>query len=107
MSRYAGGLRDAAGLERCAAELAKLAQQTAAEPGLESWEATNMMAVAAAIVASARLREESRGAHWRDDFEGRREAWHGHLLVAQDDQQGLRHHFVPAPLMSVDGHPDR
>ena len=107
MSRYAGGLRDAAGLDRCAAELAKLAQQTATEPGLESWEATNMMAVAAAIVASARLREESRGAHWRDDFEGRREAWHGHLLVAQDDQQGLRHHFVPAPLMSVDGHPDR
>jgi L-aspartate oxidase len=107
MSRYAGGLRDAAGLDRCAAELAKLAQQTAAEPGLESWEATNMMAVAAAIVASARLREESRGAHWRDDFEGRREAWHGHLLVAQDDQQGLRHHFVPAPPMSVDGHPDR
>ena len=29
------------------------------------------MTVATAIVASARLREESRGAHWRDDFEGR------------------------------------
>ena len=32
------------------------------------------MTVATAVVASARLREESRGAHWRDDFEGRREA---------------------------------
>jgi L-aspartate oxidase len=65
------------------------------------------MTVGAAIVASARLREESRGAHWRDDFEGRREAWRGHLLVDHDDQQGLRHHFVPAPPISQDGHADR
>jgi L-aspartate oxidase len=107
MSRHAGGLRDAAGLDRCAGELAKLARQTGAEPGLESWEATNLMTVGAAVVASARLREESRGAHWRDDFEGRREAWRGHLLVEHDDQQGLRHHFVPALPMTRDGHPDR
>jgi L-aspartate oxidase len=107
MSRYAGGLRDAAGLDRCASELAKLARQTDAEPGLESWEATNLMTVAAAIVASARLREESRGAHWRDDFEGRREIWRGHLLVEHDDQHGLRHHFVPVLSVGPDGHPDR
>ena len=60
MSRHAGGLRDAAGLDRCVRELAKLARLTGAEPGLESWEATNLM-TAAAVVASARLREESRG----------------------------------------------
>ena len=94
------------GLDRCVRELAKLARLTGAEPGLESWEATNLMTVAAAVVASARLREESRGAHWRDDFEDRREAWRGHLLVEHDDQQGLRH-FVPAPLMSSDGRSDR
>ena len=107
MSRHAGGLRDAAGLDRCASELAVLARQTSAEPGLESWEATNMMTVAAAIVASARLREESRGAHWRDDFEERREIWRGHLLVEHDDQQGLRHHFVPTLNVRPDGHSDR
>jgi L-aspartate oxidase len=106
MSRHAGGLRDAAGLDRCASELAELARQVAAEPGLESWEASNMMTVAAAIVASARLREESRGAHWRDDFEERREIWRGHLLVEHDDQQGLRHHFVPALSISPDGRSD-
>ncbi len=106
MSRHAGGLRDAAGLDRCASELAALARQVVAEPGLESWEATNMMTVAAAIVTSARLREESRGAHWRDDFEDRREIWRGHLLVEHDDQQGLRHQFVPV-LSSPDGRPDR
>jgi L-aspartate oxidase len=103
MSRHAGGLRDAAGLDRCASELAELARQVAAEPGLGSWEASNMMTVAAAIVASARLREESRGAHWRDDFEERREIWRGHLLVEHDDQQGLQHHFVPALSIRPDG----
>jgi L-aspartate oxidase len=96
MSRHAGGLRHAAGLDTCVEELAELARRAGAEPGLESWEATNLMTVAAAVVASARLREESRGAHWRDDFEDRRESWRGHLLVEHDDQQGLRHHFVPA-----------
>lgn len=102
MSRYAGGLRDAAGLDRCAAQLVKLAAQRGAEPGLESWEASNMMMVATAIVASARLREESRGAHWRDDFEGRREEWHGHLIAEQNSQLGLQHHFVPAQSMTAE-----
>jgi L-aspartate oxidase len=102
MSRYAGGLRHAAGLDRCAAELVKLAAQRGAEPGLESWEASNMMMVATAIVASARLREESRGAHWRDDFEGRREEWHGHLIAEQNSQLGLQHHFVLAQSMTAE-----
>jgi len=107
MSRHAGGLRDAAGLDRCAAELVKLAAQTNAEPGLESWEASNMMMVATAIVASGRLREESRGAHWRDDFEGGREEWHGHLIAERDVQLGLRHRFVPAQRMPADGQTNR
>jgi L-aspartate oxidase len=107
MSRHAGGLRDATGLDRCAAELVKLAARTGAEPGLESWEASNMMTVATAIMASARLREESRGAHWRDDFEGRRGHWHGHLVVENDLQQGLRQQFVSAQLRSADGQTKR
>ena len=63
---------------------------------LEAWEATNLLTVATAVAASARQREESRGAHWRDDFGGRRDDWHGHLLVERDPDDGLRHHFVPA-----------
>jgi len=96
MSKYAGGLRDAAGLERGRLELARLAEQQGTEPGLESWEATNLVTVATAVVASARLREESRGAHWRDDFEGRREAWQGHLIAERDGAGSIRHHFVPS-----------
>jgi len=106
MSRDAGGLRDAAGLDRCARELVGLGGRSGAESGLESWEATNLMTVATAIVASARLREESRGAHWRDDFEGRREPWHGHLIV-ENDVRGLRHDFAPALPIQVDGQANR
>jgi L-aspartate oxidase len=106
MSRDAGGLRDAAGLDRCARELVGLGGRSGAESGLESWEATNLMTVATAIVASARLREESRGAHWRDDFEGRREPWHGHLIV-ENDVRGLRHDFAPALPIQVDGQASR
>ena len=38
----------------------------------------------------------ARGAHWRDDFAERRDAWLGHLLAERDPGGGLRHHFVPA-----------
>jgi L-aspartate oxidase len=107
MSRDAGGLRDAAGLDRCARELVRLGGLSGAEPGLESWEATNLMTVATAVVASARLREESRGAHWRDDFEGRREAWRGHLVVEHDVRRGLRHDFAPAWPLQADGQANR
>jgi L-aspartate oxidase len=102
MSKHAGGLRDAHGLDSCAAELASLAEVRSQRAGLEAWEATNMMTVATAIVASARLREESRGAHWRDDFEGRRPEWQGHLIASHDDH-GLRHEFVPVPDLVVAG----
>jgi L-aspartate oxidase len=107
MSRDAGGLRDAAGLDRCARELVRLGGRSGAESGLESWEATNLMTVATAIVASARLREESRGAHWRDDFEGRREPWHGHLIVEHDVRGGLRHDFAAALPVQADGQANR
>lgn len=96
MSRYAGGLRDAAGLTTCLGELSRLAGVgTNAEPVLGAWEATNLLTVATAVASSALLREESRGAHWRDDVEGRREPWHGHLLVQRDPVAGLSHTFVP------------
>ena len=70
--------------------------QDGAEPGLEAWEATNLLTVATAVAASARRREESRGAHWRDDFAERRDEWRGHLIAERDPDGGLQHHFVPA-----------
>jgi L-aspartate oxidase len=95
MSRHAGGLRNAAGLDRCLAELSRLAAEVGGVPGVESWEATNLISVATAVAVSARLREESRGAHWRDDFDERSFRWLGHLIAVSDGKHGLRHEFVP------------
>ncbi|MFC5753865.1 L-aspartate oxidase [Actinomadura rugatobispora] len=83
MTAHAGVLRDAAGLAAAERELRDLA--TTAEPGVEAWEATNLHAVATAIVAAARRREETRGSHWREDFPDRDDtAWAGHLVTALD-----------------------
>jgi L-aspartate oxidase len=111
MSRDCGGLRDAAGLERAAGQLGRLAGRRAEQPGLAAWEATNLLCVATAVLASARVREESRGAHWRDDFGERREAWQRHLVV-QADGAGLVHELTevgtaPDPVPSTPQEDDR
>jgi L-aspartate oxidase len=68
MWRYAGLLRDASGLE--AAERALAALEAAKPQGLSrpAIEARNLLTVARMIVVSAMGREESRGAHYRNDF---------------------------------------
>ncbi|GGY31691.1 L-aspartate oxidase [Streptomyces tanashiensis] len=54
----------------------------AAEPGVESWETTNLLCVARVLVAAARRREETRGCHWREDHPDRDDAqWRKHLVV--------------------------
>lgn len=63
MTRDAGVIRDAAGLRRCLQEIAEI---EAARP--DCAPLLNMTATATLIVASALLREESRGAHYRSDF---------------------------------------
>ena len=40
---------------------------TSDEPSPAAWEATGLHAVATALVRAAALREETRGAHWRED----------------------------------------
>ncbi|HEX8078911.1 MAG TPA: L-aspartate oxidase [Jatrophihabitans sp.] len=80
MSADAGVIRDAAGLRRATGSLQKLAAQRSSEPGTESWEATNLLTVASALVAAASRRLETRGAHWREDHPERDDQnWCGHL----------------------------
>ncbi|GAA2134238.1 L-aspartate oxidase [Actinomadura napierensis] len=82
MTSFAGVLRGAEGLDTAARELAALPRRGGAEPGVEAWEATNLHTVASAIVAAARLRQETRGSHWRQDFPERSDGrWRGHLVT--------------------------
>ena len=81
MTEGAGVLRSADSLDATAKTLESLAGRTAATPSPAAWEATDLHAVATALVAAAVRREETRGAHWREDFPVASEAWHGHLVT--------------------------
>jgi L-aspartate oxidase len=103
MTERVGVLRSAAGLAAAAAALDGLASLRAATVDQESWEATNLLTIAAALTDAAALREETRGSHWREDFPERDDArWAGHLdAVTDDGATTLR--FRPAP--ASDGTP--
>jgi nicotinate-nucleotide pyrophosphorylase (carboxylating) len=81
MSKHVGVLRHAGGLGEAASALGSLAGavngSTAA--ARESWETTNLLTVAAAMVAAATARTESRGCHRRTDFPEPRAEWLTHL----------------------------
>ncbi|RPK77891.1 L-aspartate oxidase [Streptomyces sp. ADI97-07] len=94
MTRGAGVIRSAASLAAAAEELEALQRQAAdaadaeadgpkdAVPGVEAWEATNLLLVSRVLVAAAREREETRGCHWREDRPDRDDAeWRRHLVV--------------------------
>jgi L-aspartate oxidase len=81
MTRGAGVLRSAASLAESAATLAAVGAQRSA-PRVETWEATNLVTVASALVAAAFVRGETRGCHWREDFPDAQPEWLGHVLAA-------------------------
>ncbi|MFD5000472.1 hypothetical protein ACFWNM_30830, partial [Streptomyces buecherae] len=91
MTAGAGVLRSAESLGRAAEQLDRLHEEAAraleadgktAEPGVETWEATNLLLVARVLVAAALRRAETRGCHWREDRPDRDDAtWGRHLLV--------------------------
>ncbi|MER5770164.1 L-aspartate oxidase [Streptomyces sp. NPDC001985] len=103
MSQGAGVLRSAGSLRAAARDLERVDREAAAdhpdhpdapdapdapggsakaaEPGVDSWETTNLLCVARVLVAAALEREETRGCHWREDHPDR-------------DDPGSRHHLV-------------
>ncbi|KOX25071.1 aspartate oxidase [Streptomyces sp. NRRL F-6491] len=91
MTNGAGVLRSEASLRGAADALDALHEEAvaggtddskAAEPGVDSWETTNLLCVARVLVAAARRREETRGCHWREDRPDRDDAhWRRHLVV--------------------------
>jgi L-aspartate oxidase len=80
MSRGAGVLRSQDSLVEVAAALTELGARRAPS-NTASWEATNLVTVASALVAAAACRRETRGCHWREDFPTARDEWRGHLLA--------------------------
>jgi L-aspartate oxidase len=88
MSERAGVLRSATGLDTALAELGALADKPSQdrEIGTAAWESTNLVTVSTALAEAARLREETRGSHWREDHPDRDDArFAGHVDVVLRD----------------------
>jgi L-aspartate oxidase len=91
MSEHVGVLRDTKGLEAAQRELAELPSGRSVPCGTENWEATNLHTVASVLATVARVREETRGSHWRDDFPDRDDQhWRIHLDVTLRPNGTLR-----------------
>ena len=96
MTEQAGVLRSADGLAAALDELARLADKPG-EIGTRAWEATNLLTISTALAEAARLREETRGSHWREDFPARDDVrWAGHV-DARLTATGLDLGFQPSP----------
>jgi L-aspartate oxidase len=54
-------------------------------PSIESFEATNLLTVAAAVVGAAEIRTESRGCHRRTDCSEPRDEWRRHVSIHCED----------------------
>ncbi|MFI7387414.1 L-aspartate oxidase [Streptomyces sp. NPDC049813] len=102
MTKGAGVLRSADSLAEAAAQLGRIHAEAVnslaedgktAEPGVDTWEATNLLCVARVLVAAARRREETRGCHWREDFADRDDAnWRRHIVVGLNPDRTLATH---------------
>ena len=95
MSRHVGVLRDELSLSSAAGALGAIArdmssvksssdERASVEPSRRSWEGTNLLTVAVAMVAAARARTESRGCHRRVDYPDTLDKWVTHLDVTLD-----------------------
>ncbi|HVW90519.1 MAG TPA: FAD-binding protein [Gaiellaceae bacterium] len=94
-----GVVRSRAGLEEAAAAVDDLLERAgdAAAPGGREWnlgwqqalDVVNQLQVARTMVASALVREESRGAHFREDFPERRDEWLRYVVARQTDDGSL------------------
>jgi L-aspartate oxidase len=106
MTEYAGVLRSADGLATGAHELAAVAADPSAEANTAAWETTNLLTVSAALTKAARLREETRGSHWREDFPTRDDAaWSGHVDITMDEAGELQVAYHPNPGSRASDHP--
>jgi L-aspartate oxidase len=107
MTEGAGVLRSGDSLTKAADQLQRLHSEArdaldengkTAEPGVDTWEATNLLCVARVLVAAARQREETRGCHWREDSPDRDDtSWRRHIVVRLNPDRTLAVHTTDTP----------
>jgi len=93
MSVGAGVIRTKSSLEQTKAQLEKIATQVSKNPCVEAWETTNLFTLAKVIVASALIREETRGSHWREDFPNESSSWLKRIIEHMDSTGKLSQRY--------------
>ena len=93
MSAGAGVIRTKESLTQTALILEKVWESSRAKPCVEAWEATNLYILAKTIIASALIREETRGSHWREDFPAESKIWLKRIIENMDSEGNLSQRF--------------
>jgi len=96
MDTHVGVIRTADSLDAALREINELFDANPGTPCTEDWETTNLFTLARVLVAHARMREESRGSHWREDhLDQDDEHWRVHLLTTMDEHGTLHTEAEP------------
>ena len=93
MSLGAGVIRTKESLQNTALTLEKIRTRSSSNPCVEAWEATNLYTLAEVIVASALIREETRGSHWREDFPSESPSWVKRIIESMSSDGQLSQRF--------------
>ena len=98
MTDGAGVLRSADSLAATAKTLDALSECATSDAAPETWETTNLVTIATALVGAAAARAETRGCHWREDFPDRDDAgWHMRVRTRLDDSAVLAYDLESVP----------
>jgi L-aspartate oxidase len=91
MSKDAAVRRDDQGLSDVADLIANATYLTDETPTRADWEATNVALLSATLVAGARMRNESRGGHWRTDYPETSDRWIKRIVTTMLPDGTLSH----------------
>ncbi|MBI2487514.1 MAG: L-aspartate oxidase [Deltaproteobacteria bacterium] len=86
MTEYVGIVRNKKGLKKALRELEKISASVNELSGYYRLKLQNMIEVSSLIAKSALLREESRGAHIREDFPNEDPRWKAHIVWKENSK---------------------
>ena len=85
MTEGVGVLRSRDSMATALGVLEAQGRTTTSDPHTAAWETTNLHGVATVLAANAKVRQETRGSHWREDYPDTDDAqWHVRLVSTLD-----------------------